>query len=267
VPIRCAEQGSGTRPSEDRIFITDQAVIVLDGAAQPQRTERDGGWIADRLGAELAGRLEDRPNADLGEILASSIREVAQVHDLRPGEAPSTTVVIVRWDASRVDALVLCDSLIVARDHYCRVHQLRDDRLSAVTDSLDHPGGGLHTADPDAWRALVDGQRSRRNMAGGYWVAEAVPEAAYHAVTASWPADEIAIVMAMTDGVSIGVDRYGIPPDWSAAIDLAADDPARLINAIHDAEADDPAGQRWPRSKVHDDKALAVLRFDLATPR
>jgi hypothetical protein len=97
-------------------------------------------------------------------------------------------------------------------------------------------------------------------------VAEADPEAAHHAVRASWPIHDLAVVMAMTDGVSAGVDRYGIPPDWPAAIDLAADNPTRLLETIHDAEAHDPDGQRWPRSKIHDDKALAILRVDLATP-
>jgi hypothetical protein len=65
----------------------------------------------------------------------------------------------------------------------------------------------------------------------------------------------------MTDGVSKGVERYGIPPDWPTAIKLATDDPARLVDAVHDAEATDPLGERWPRSKRHDDKAVVVLRF------
>jgi hypothetical protein len=57
------------------------------------------------------------------------------------------------------------------------------------------------------------------------------------------------------------VERYGIPPDWPTAIKPASDDPARLVHAVHDAEATDPLGERWPRSKRHDDKAAVVLRF------
>jgi len=30
---------------------------------------------------------------------------------------------------------------------------------------------------------------------------------------------------------------------------------------VHDTEAGDPDGRRWPRSKRHDDKALAVIEF------
>lgn len=73
VPVLCAERGSGTRPTEDRIFVTDRAVIVLDGASQPDPSERDGAWIVNRLGAELAERLEHHPAADLGETLGRSI--------------------------------------------------------------------------------------------------------------------------------------------------------------------------------------------------
>jgi hypothetical protein len=93
-------------------------------------------------------------------------------------------------------------------------------------------------------------------------VAEAVPEAAHHALTASWPTAELAVVMAMTDGVSNGIERYGIPPDWPTAVDLATDDPGQLVHAVHDAEASDPDGHCWPRSKRHDDKALAVVHFE-----
>jgi hypothetical protein len=259
-----AERSNGTHPSEDRIFTTRNAVIVLDGASQPDPSLRDGGWLADQLGTNLANHLRHEPGADLARALADSIRRVAEGHHLQPGESPSTTVAIVRWDASTVHVLVLCDSPVIVADRRGRVHQVRDDRLATVTAALDRPNR-FNAEAPDAWRSLVGGQRRERNRPGGYWVAEADPEAAHHAVTASWPADEVAVILAMTDGVSVGVDRYGIPPDWATAVELASDHPARLVDAIHDAEAGDPLGERWPRSKQHDDKALAVLRFDLAT--
>jgi hypothetical protein len=264
VPILTAERPNGSRPSEDRIFTTEHAVIVLDGASQPDRSLHDGGWLADQLGSDLANHLRHEPAADLVPALASSIRRVAENHDLEPGHSPSTTVAIVRWDASAVDVLVLCDSPVIVADRRGHLHQIRDDRLATVTASLDRPDR-FDAETPGAWRRLVAGQRRERNRPGGYWVAEADPDAAHHAVRASWPADEVSIILAMTDGVSIGVDRYGIPPDWATAIELAADDPNRLVDAIHDAEAADPLGERWPRSKRHDDKALAVLRFDLAS--
>lgn len=264
VPILTAERSNGSRPSEDRIFTTRNAVIVLDGASQPDPSVRDGGWLANQLGADLANRLDQEPDADLVHALANSIRQIAESHHLEPGHSPSTTVAIVRWNASTVDVLVLCDSPVIVTDRHGHLHQVRDDRLATVTAALNRPDR-FNAETPDAWRSLVAGQRRERNRPGGYWVAEADPDAAHHAVTASWPAEQVAVILAMTDGVSIGVDRYGIPPDWATAVELASDDPHRLVDAIHNAEADDPHGERWPRSKRHDDKALAVLRFDLAT--
>jgi protein phosphatase 2C-like protein len=264
VPILTAGRPKGSRPSEDRIFTTEHAVIVLDGASQPDPSDHDGGWLADQLGTDLAARLRAEPAADLPAALAQSIQRVVEAHDLRPGDSPSTTVAVVRWDTRRVDVLVLCDSLVIVSDRRGQLHEVRDDRLAAVTAGVGRPNG-FNADSPDAWRALVAGQRRQRNRPGGYWVAEADPGAAHHAVTASWPKGEVAVVLAMTDGVSKGVERYGVPPDWAAAVELAADEPGRLVDTIHDAEASDPHGERWPRSKRHDDKALAVIRFDLAS--
>lgn len=258
VRVSQAERSNGSRPSEDRIFTTDQAVIVLDGASQPDPAVHDGGWLADQLGSDLAARLEDEPSTDLAQALAASIRTVAEANDLQPGESPSTTVAIVRWNTDTVDVLVLCDSLVVVKDRLGRLHEVRDDRLASVTAGINRPAG-FNADDLGAWRDLVGGQRQHRNRPGGYWVAEADPAAAFHAVTASWPIPDVAVVLAMTDGVSKGVERYGVPPDWTTAVDLAVDHPSRLVNTIHDAEAADPLGTRWRRSKRHDDKALAVL--------
>jgi hypothetical protein len=265
VPILCAERGNGTRPTEDRIFTTDRAVIVLDGASQPDPTPLDGGWLAEQLGRTLAQRLTATPDVELAQVLEDSIRHVADRHQLRPGESPSTTVAIVRWNAHTVEALVLCDSTVVTLDKLGCIHEVRDDRLATASRTLRRTARVL-SEDIEGWRTFVAGQRRARNRVGGYWVAEAVPEAARHAMTASWPIDELAIVMAMTDGVSKGVDCYRVPPNWPSAIELAADDPSRLVEAVHAAEEGDPTGQRWPRSKRHDDKALAVVRFDLANP-
>jgi hypothetical protein len=59
--ITTAERSGGNQPSQDRIFLTDNAVIVLDGASHPDPTTLDGRWIADQLGEELRSRLADDP--------------------------------------------------------------------------------------------------------------------------------------------------------------------------------------------------------------
>jgi len=261
VPVLCAERGSGWRPTEDRIFTSDRVVAVLDGASQPEATERDGGWLADQLGGELMRQLRLDPRAELTQVLEDSIREVAKSHDLEPGESPATTVALVRWDVDVLDVLVLCDSAVVALDRHGDVREVRDDRLAVATAALRRPAGPF-TDDIDGWRGFAAEQHRVCNRPGGYWVAEADPEAARHAVTERWPVAEMSIVLAMTDGVSIGVDQYGVPHGWPEAIALAADNPRRLVDSTHHAESGDLSCQRWPRSKRHDDKALAVLRFD-----
>lgn len=258
--VTTAERSGGDRPSQDRIFLTNNAAIVLDGASHPDPATLDGRWIADQLGEELRSRLTSDPAIDLRSALRDAIVTVARCHDLTPGESPSTTVNIVRWSDDTVDVLVLCDSPVVLVDRAGKTHELRDDRLRDVNDGIGRPAG-YRNENPDDWRTFVDLQSRQRNKVGGFWVAEADPDAAEHAVTAGWPLSDVAGVLAMTDGVSRGVDKYGIPPTWRQAYELATTDPALLVDAVHQAELTDPNGSRWPRSKRHDDKALGVIQF------
>jgi hypothetical protein len=109
-----------------------------------------------------------------------------------------------------------------------------------------------------------------RNRDGGFWVAEADPDAAYEARRARWPRDQLRAVLIATDGVSCGVDDYRIFPDWSAVLDLAVSRGTHaVLDMVRDAERSDPDGTRWPRPKPHDDQALVLLDFtaDQARPR
>lgn len=268
VAVVTAERASGDRPSEDRIFLAPNAVIVLDGASQPDSDERNGGWLAEQIGQRLQRILTEHPRADLADALAQAIADTSRKYDLQPGNAPSTTVAIARWDNETVDALVLGDSPIIALTRSGTVHQLRDDRLTQVA-ADQHAGlraairdrGGFGFQHRPQWTALVEAQRQARNRPGGYWIAEATPDAAYHAVRAIWSIHELAVVMAVTDGVADGIDYYGVPASWRDAFALVNDRPERLLDAVHEAEQSDPTGTRWPRSKLHDDKAVGVVWF------
>ncbi len=46
-----------------------------------------------------------------------------------PGQAPSTTVAMDRWDARTVEGLLLGDSAVVALTRTGKVVRLRDDRF------------------------------------------------------------------------------------------------------------------------------------------
>jgi hypothetical protein len=253
------------RPSQDRVFITPNAVVVLDGASQPVPDTRDGGWLAETLGSQLRDRLTETANTDLQAVLAQAIEATARRYGLVPGSSPSTTVSIVRWDARKADVLVLGDSPVIALSRDRRILEVRDDRLSRVASherrALRANGAGFGSERAREWQALVDAQRQRRNQPDGYWIAEAVPEAAAHAVRARWDINDLALVMAMTDGVANGVDRYHVPADWHIAAELARNDPACLVDTVHSAEEDDSDGTRWPRMKRHDDKAIALVEL------
>jgi hypothetical protein len=152
----------------------------------------------------------------------------------------------VRWTEDRVDGLVLADSPIVAFGHSSS-DVLADDRLVSLREK-----GKLRTG--------VD-VRNQRNADGGFWVAEADPEAAKQAVRRSWPREKVTAMLLASDGVSIGVDEYGLF-DWPEALEMALKYGTRsVLDAVRTAEKQDPDGERWPRAKRHDDQALVLLDF------
>lgn len=228
------------RPTEDRIVRLPNAVVLLDGATSPTPRERDGGWHSRHLAAELAHVTDDQ---DLADQLARAIARLAATHGLTPGDSPSSTVAITRWTATAVDVLVLADSpVVVFTDAGVEVvadHRLRDlrGRVDRITD----------------WR----------NREHGWWVAEADPAAAHRAVRARWPRDRVRAVLMATDGVSCGVDDYGLFADWQTVLHITSEmGPEAVLDEIRAAEEGDADRTKWPRPKVHDDQALAVIRFD-----
>lgn len=225
------------RPTEDRIVRLPNAVVLLDGATSPTPRERDGGWHSRHLAEELT-----RLDGDLADDLARAIDRLARDHGLTPGNSPSSTVAITRWSDTDVDVLVLADSpVVVFTDTGTEV--VADTRLRDL-------------------RGKVDRITDWRNRERGWWVAEADPAAAHRAVRASWPRDRVRAVLMATDGVSCGVDDYGLFTDWRTVLDITSEKgPEAVLDEIRAAEAGDPDRTKWPRPKVHDDQALAVIRF------
>lgn len=254
------------RPSEDRIVVLDNAVILLDGATALDERDRTASWYVDHLGAELAARLRANPAADLRATLAQAITALAAEHSLTPGTSPSSTVAITRWTIDAIDAIVLADSPIVAFTP-TGPDVLFDDRIAALPR---RPGGYRARLadgagfDPDHVAALrAAGARTGRlrNVPGGFWVAEADPAAARQARTRQWPRAQVHTILMATDGVSCAVDDYQILT-WPQTLELAtAHGPRTVLDQVRKAENDDPAGERWPRPKKHDDQAIAVIRF------
>ncbi|MGH3680366.1 MAG: hypothetical protein ACRDT2_08975, partial [Natronosporangium sp.] len=111
--------------------------------------------------------------------------------------------------------------------------------------------------------ALV--RQRRTNQPGGYWIAAATPEAAYHAVTGQCRRtgpDRVRRVALLTDGASCAVDRFCLL-DWPGLLDLVTEHgPRELLRRVRVAESADPAGEHQPRYKRHDDASVALCRFE-----
>jgi hypothetical protein len=234
------------RPTEDRVVVLDNAVLLLDGATSPSPDLPPGGWYAKLLAAQLADELRAHPDDELNKLLAGAITAVAGAHRLHPGAAPSSTVAMLRWTGERIDGLVLADSPIVAFGQMgCDL--LADDRLTRL-----RRAGRLNT------NADV---RALRNTGAGFWVAEADPAAAEHALCRSWPAGILDAVLLASDGVAVAVDDYGLF-DWPAALELARSQGlSAVLQAVRAAERGDPHGETWPRAKRHDDQSLVLVEF------
>ena len=239
------------RPSEDRIAVLDTAVVLLDGATATCPAPLPVSTYVDALLAALSDRLAAAPHVDLGEVLAAGIAATAVDLRLRPGCSPSSTVAMLRWTATTIDALVLADSpVVVFTDSGPDV--LADERLAVLR------AHGHLRSDADV--------HARRNTPGGFWVAEADPSAAEHARRRAWPRAAVRAALLASDGVSAAVDDYHILR-WADLLHLSIKSgPAAVLDAVRTAERGDPDLVRWPRWKVHDDQALAVVTPEPAAP-
>jgi hypothetical protein len=260
--------------SEDHVYVSSAGVVVLDGATSIARTVRSGGWYAGVLGARLATHLSADPRRGLADMLEAAIDEVRQAYDLRPGASPSSTVTMVRWSDVLVEGLVLGDSPIVVLTRDERIIVFEDRRLARVASDRHRAyrehlraGGGFGERHRRLIGDLQAEERKVRNTEQGFWIAEAVPEAARRAAVARWPRHEVAAMLIATDGVASGPQHYGVPGDWRQAIELAAGSgPQELLRRIQDAEQSDRDGRCWPRPKCSDDKAAVLIEFGPRVP-
>ncbi|WP_256176756.1 protein phosphatase 2C domain-containing protein [Kitasatospora aureofaciens] len=263
--VRIGELAGPGRPSEDRVVTTDRAVIVLDGVSTVTDDHPRGGWYADTLGSSIAQLLTREPDMDLRQVLATAIGTVADTHALLPGTSPASTVAIVRQRTDQIEAAVLGDSPVIAIGRDGSVHTIRDDRLAVLVDAqpqareyreLLRAGHGFGERHRHILKELRGFQGGVVNRPGGYWIAEAVPEAGLNAITASWLANDLAEIVIATDGICAGVEEYELYSWQELARACREDGPHAVADAIDLAEREDPSGQVWPRYKVADDKAL-----------
>ncbi|KQY30518.1 hypothetical protein ACFQ9R_34015 [Nocardia sp. NPDC056541] len=250
---------------DDRLVVADNAVIVLDGATAHDPAMPSAGEYVDHLAAELALSIGDA--LSLVDILAQSIARTAETLGIEPGLAPSSTVALVRVEPDAVNALILGDSSLVIGQRGGEVATYTDDRLA----QLNLPeadlyrrflkyGWGYSGRHRKILEDLQIAERAQRNRPGGYWIAEADPHAAEHALSVRIPRDELSWIVVATDGVADLIPPLGL--SWSEVAQMSTPQLDALLHDIHTWEAEtDPDGQAFPRAKRHDDKTVAVLHF------
>lgn len=273
VRVRSAQSAAG-EAGQDRLFRLPHAVIVLDGTSgEPPSGDtaaahhRDGGWYAGRLGEVLVAALTEEPRADLADVLAAAIADVAKNFDLAPATSPESTVAIARWDDEIVDALVLGDSRVAAIHLNGTLGELCDRRIHAVATNLREAYQARlrerHGFDETHVHLIAELRAAElrvRNSPGGYPIAATDPAAAAEALTARRPIAGLAGVGLATDGAWRGRHLYQEIPPWpmlEKRIEFLA--PKALLVAVQEAENNDPDGRQWPRTVRHDDKTLAVV--------
>ena len=248
--------------SADRIFRTDNALIILDGATAFVPVPVSAQTYADDLGRRIASMLTDAPDADLIEVLAAAIKATAQAFDLSPDRSPSATVSVIRETGNGVDLLSLGDNTIVIGTEPPTT--ILDDRLDQLELSESRQyrerlrsGAGYDEDHAETLRALQRRQIQARNQPGGYWIAESEPSAAEHAITQHYPPPGPHWFLAMTDGAAAHV-----PPEQASALTSLRDSELlALLERWQRWETEcDPDGQQMPRAKRSDDKAIAVIR-------
>jgi hypothetical protein len=238
---------------------------MLDGASAHAPQEVPAATYAHGLGTRLAELLHQNAEADLKDVLAEAITGTAEALDISPGVgAPSSTVAICRYSRSDmfVDLLVLGDTQIAAPECI-----LRDDRLASVATeqraiyrSRLSEGHGYDDEHRRLVRALQDEQVHHRNRPGGYWIAEANPEAAGHALTHRAGLADLRWCVLATDGAHKPMTLHEMDA-WETYSMLDTADLHDLLARCHRLEAGDPNGQAMPRAKLHDDKAIAGVVF------
>ncbi|WP_354384383.1 hypothetical protein [Streptomyces sp. PvR034] len=119
---------------------------------------------------------------------------------------------LLREQADHFDHLVLADSPIVLQKQD-DVVVLTDLRVDAVCAEQRAETERYETGTPEhsaSVARLVAAQRAIRNTPKGYWVASARPDAAFHALTGSVPANEVRAAAALSDGTSRLVTEYQV---------------------------------------------------------
>lgn len=225
------------------------AVVLLDGVTPPPD---NGGcvhsvpWFTARLGGALLELSVSAAGSGLTSCLAEAIARTAEAHrttcDLSHRLTPQATVVLARWDAERLEYLVLSDSVLLIEGAKGEVRPVLDDRIDRLR------AAGLRVA-------------PSRNLEGGFFTAAADPDVAARAVTGSLPLDSVRGFAALTDGAARAVEVFHAD-DWTATFALLRKaGPEALIARVRALELADVSAARNRRGKRYDDASVVLVEL------
>jgi hypothetical protein len=264
------EPGAQDLANEDWAGLTPGLAVVLDGLSAPEGTgtgcSHGTRWYVAQLGPRLLTLASD-PARTLVHALAEAIRQVADLHpdcDLTHPGTPSSTLVLLRTLGERADYLVLADAVMLL-DTSDGLQVVSDDRVNNLATRERAAASRLPTGSARHLRRrvqLTTALRRSRNQPGGYWVAAADPLAATQAITGSLRSKDLHRAVLLSDGASRLVDVFGLAT-WNELLMLLDESgPGELVRRVRAAEAADPQGRRWPRTKSHDDATGIYLVLD-----
>lgn len=256
------ERGNAEKDNEDWVRVSQDLVLVLDGATARTDTGCAHGvaWFVDQLGKAIVERASQ---LSLADSVAESIRYVAGLHpecDLTHPGTPSAAVGALRIAGDWAQHFVLGDvSVVLDVDNQVRV--ITDNRVSLTASSERAEADRYPIGSSAKQSALLRMKRQElaaRNRPGGYWIAETNPAAVDHALTGQTRLGQLRRFAVLSDGAARAVATFGLC-DWASALELMqAAGATELIRQVRAAEQSDPDGTRWPRNKCSDD-ATAVF--------
>ncbi|WP_125261931.1 protein phosphatase 2C domain-containing protein [Streptomyces alboflavus] len=274
------EPGDPDRPDEDYASVALPAsgqggsLVLLDGVTPPSG---DAGcshtvpWFTARLGGALGELSVSRRDLTLSEILAAAIARTADTHrdtcDLSHPRTPQATVVLARWDAERVEHLVLSDSALLVADADGEVEAVLDPRLDQLPDAVRRQRDAVRALPRGSAERQAEGRRyaaaveALRNAEGGFFTAAADPAVAALAVTGERPRSAVTALAALTDGAGSWVETFR-EGDWADCFALLRKSgPQALVDRVRELERADPEGALFPRGKRHDDAAVVYAEL------
>jgi hypothetical protein len=235
--------------NEDFAAVAPAAAVLLDGATMPAGIE--------------SGCVHGVACGPLPGCLRAAIDEVRAQHggtcDLEHPWTPTATVVAIRVRGGELEHLVLADSTLVLTSVGGAMQVVTDRRPDTAVHGRRAALGRVPLSHPDyaaAFRDHLAGVQAVRNTPGGFWVAAADPAVADYAVTGSCPVSRVESALLVSDGASRLTDLFGLA-SWAGLTEIVRrDGPAELISQVRAAEAADPDGRRWHRSKAIDDATV-----------